>query len=174
MADPTGLTYVALAAAAASAAVGAVGAIRTSQAQAGAADYNAEVARQNAAATASQAQAASEMQHRQAEQRMGAAVAAYGASGVDTSTGSPSDVLSGMARDSTLDSLSTQYNYKLKGAGYVDQAQLDDANASNSRPAGYLSATSSLLTGAATAGKMRGGGTAIPSFGDNSYGFTMP
>lgn len=148
--------------------------MQQAHAQAAAQNYNAQIATQNASTTMAQGQAASDAQSREAERKMGAAVAAYGASGVDTGSGSPADVLADSARQATLDNLSTQYNYKLKALGYSDQATLDSSASSNSTTAGYLNAAGALVGGGAKAyGMNQGGGTAMPNMGGGSY-FSMP
>lgn len=130
-----------------SAAVGAAGAIRQGQATAAAQDYNAKIAQQNAAAALAQGKAADEALARDQRRRLGAAVATYGAAGVDLSTGSPVDVLGDMARSAALDRLSLKYNYKLKSLGYTDQASLDSAASSNSLTASQLMAGAQLAQG---------------------------
>lgn len=136
---------------AAAAAVSAVGAVKQGQAASDAANYNADIARQNAASAEAQGEAADAMLKRQQEQRMGAAIAAFGAAGVDLTSGSPSDVLADNARQSTLDRLTQKYNYKMRALGYSDQAGLDDSNAANSRTAGYFNGASAALQGASSA-----------------------
>lgn len=133
------------------------------EAEAGAAEYNATLARQNEAIALSQGAAAVEAQQRDFRRKQGKAIAAYGAAGVDPGAGSPLDVLAESARAATLDALTIQYNYTLKGRGYANQAALSDANASNARTAGYIAATSAVVNGASQAAA--GGGTAIPMFG---------
>ena len=144
MADP--VTW-GVAIAAVGATVNAVGAIRQGQAAGAAADYNAKIASQNAQIADAQGEAAAQAQQRDAQRRMGAAVAAYGASGVQMSDGSPADVLADSARMAELDKLTTKYNYKLRALGHSNQAALDSASASNYRSSGYVSAAGSLLSG---------------------------
>lgn len=135
----------------------AVGAIRQGQAAANAENYNAQVAEQNAQIAESQGQAAGEAQKRESQRRMGAALAAYGAAGVSTSDGSPTEVLAESARMAELDNLTLKYNYRLKGLGYANQAELSRANAVNSRTAGYLSAYGSLASNTASMVNSYGG-----------------
>lgn len=150
----------------ASTAMGAIGAVRQAQAQAGAMRYNAQIAEQNAQIANAQGAAAAEAQQREAQRRIGSAIASYGASGVDVGTGSPVDVLADSARQSALDNLTVKYNYKLRAQGYLNQAELDRTGASNAVQAGYMNATSALLRGGAQAYDMRpGGGTSIPTTG---------
>lgn len=148
----------------ASAAISAAGAIKTSQAQAASQKYNAAVAEQNAQITEAQGAVAAEAQSREAQRRIGAAVAQYGASGVDLATGSPADVLAESARNAALDNLTLRYNYKLRALGFRNQANLDYAGAEASKQAGYFSAASALVGSAA---KMYGGfgGGSSPTFG---------
>lgn len=137
------------------AAMSAVGAVRQAQAQAGAARYNAQVAEQNASIAMAQGTAASEQQQRDSARKMGAAIASYGASGVDVSSGSPADVLADSARQSALDNATIKYNARLRAMGFTEQAALDRSGADNSESAGYINATSSLLN---SAGKAYGSG----------------
>lgn len=165
------MAMVAVAAMVASAAIAAVGAVRTAQAQSAAADYNSKVASLNAQAAEQQGQAAAEAQQRDSQRRIGTALASYGASGVQTDTGSPTDVLAQSARDATLDNLTIKYNAKMRALGYQMQGNLDSANASNTASAGVLSGTAAMLGGLGAAGGMyygRGAGaaaTGTPSMG---------
>jgi hypothetical protein len=143
--------------------VSAVGAVRQGQAQAGAAEYNAQLAEQNAQVATAQGAAAAEAHGRDTQRSMGRALAAYGAAGVQTDTGSPADVLAESARGAALDNLNIKYNAKLRAMGLQAQAGLDRANASNAKDASYLNATSALLSGGAKAMSM--GGTGTPSLG---------
>ena len=148
----------------ASAAISAAGAIKMSQAQATAARYNAQVNEQNAQIAEAQGAAAAEAQSREAQRRIGAAVAQYGAAGVDLSTGSPADVLAESVRNATLDNLTLKYNYKLRALGFRNQANLDYMSADASRQAGYFSAAGALVGGAAKVYGGYGGGSS-PTFG---------
>ncbi|MCA8254812.1 hypothetical protein LGM89_16180 [Burkholderia sp. AU31624] len=169
MADPISMSTVLMAS---SAVIGAVGAVRAGQAQAGAANYNALVAQQNAGITNAQGVAAADAQWRNAERRIGSSIAAFGGSGVQGSTGSPTDVLADNVQNATLDNLTTQYNYKLRGLGFQDQASLDQAQASNASTASYLSAAGGLAgaAGQATYMSKGGGGYPIPGYGYGGYG----
>lgn len=135
---------------ASAATVSAVGAIRQGQAAAASANYNAAVARMNEDAANSQSIAASEALQRDQQRRIGAATAAYGASGVQLSDGDPADVLAESARAASLDLATLKYNYRLKGLGYQAQANLDESNAKNSRTAGVLGAMSAVTNAGAS------------------------
>ena len=134
----------------------ALGAVRQGQAAAASADYNAKVAEQNAQIANAQGNAAVEAQQRDAQRRMGAAVAAYGASGVQLSDGSPMDVLEESARNSALDAATLKYNYKLRSMGFQNQANLYSAQSGFATTAGELNAWSSVASGTANAIKFGG------------------
>ena len=154
-------------------AMAAAGAIKQGQAASDAATYNSQVAQINAQVADSQSIAASEAQGRDAQRRIGAATAAFGASGVQLSDGSASDVLAESARNAALDNLTLKYNYKLKRMGLLDQAGLEAANAKNASAAGYLSAAGAVAAGAGKAYSMSGGGAAIPQMGGNPYPYSF-
>jgi hypothetical protein len=144
--------------------ISAYSAVRAGQAQSAQAKYMGKVAQQNADATLQQGAAAQAAQRKDAMRKLGLMEANYGASGVDSSTGSPLDVLSDSVGQSTLDNLNTKYNYQLKALGYQNSAALDDATASNATTSGYLSAAGSLLGGAGKAyGQYSGTGTPVTS-----------
>lgn len=165
------LLPIAIGLSAAGTALSVVGAIRSSQAQSAAADYNAKIASMNAQAATQQGEAAAEAQQRDSARKIGASLAAFGASGVQTDTGSPADVLAQSARDATLDNLSIKYNAKMRALGYQAQSGLDSASASNSSSAGILSGTAALLSGAGSAAGMYYAGTRpTPATGTPSMG----
>lgn len=155
------MAWVALA----SAAVSAVGSIKQGQAQADAANYNAAIAAQNATIAQQQGVAAVEAQRRDSARAIGRMKALYGASGVQSDSGSPVDVLADSASMAELDALTTQYNYRLKALGYENQAELDRSNAKNARTSSYLNAASQVMNGMTSYGKMSGGSSSIPFFG---------
>jgi hypothetical protein len=144
MADP--VTWAAIFAAAGTT-VAVAGALKQAQATEDAAKYNQDVAEQNAQIADAQGAAAVEGHRRDVQRQEGAAIAAYGASGVQLSEGSPVDVLAESARSSTLDELTIKYNYKLKALGYTSTARLEGMNASNAKTAGYFNAASTGITG---------------------------
>lgn len=143
-------------------AMAAVGAIRSANAKASAADYNSAIASQNAMVASEQGEAAAQAQSRDAERRIGQGVAAYGASGVDVGSGSPTDVLADSARSAMLDNLTIKYNASLRAAGYKDQSLLENANSQEATTSGYLAAAGAVVGGL---GRMYGGGMGGQSFG---------
>jgi hypothetical protein len=130
--------------------VAAVGAVRSAQAQSAAANFNSRVAKQNANAAIAQGDAAAQLQEREAQRQRGSAIAAFGAAGVDASAGSPSDVLADSTREATLQASTTRYNYNMRALGFFDQSELDAAQAKNDMSAGWMNATSTILSGASS------------------------
>lgn len=114
--------------------------------------YNAAVARQNAEIARQQGIAAVEAQQRDAARRIGAATAAYGASGVQMDVGSPVDVLVDSARNAELDRLTVQYNYALRALGYQQQEKLDLFGAKAARTSSLFDAFGAVATYGARGG----------------------
>lgn len=142
---------MAVAAMIAAAVVTAYSAVRSGQAQSAAASYNAKVADQNAEAMRQQGAAAQEQQRQDAMRKLGLMQANYGASGVDPSTGSPLDVFADSVQKSTLDNLTTKYNYQMRALGYQNSSTLDSFQSDQASTSGYLNAAGSLLGGASKA-----------------------
>lgn len=173
MADP--ITWGVILAGA-GAAVSAVGAIKQAQAASAAADYNAAVSSQNAQIAEAQGEAAAQAHQRDTQRRIGAMVAAYGASGVQGADGSPADVLADSVRSATLDNLTLKYNYKLRALGYQNQSQLDQFNSKTAMEGGYWSAASSLISGGSKVASFYGASPNSGSTGNlNPFGaWTRP
>ena len=137
-------------------AMSAVGSLTQSSAQAGASRYNAGIANENAVIAEQQGNAAAEAQDRDARRKIGAAVASYGASGVDGGSGSAAEVLMDSARMAALDHLTVKYNYQLRANSYRNQASLAETNADNAETSGVFNALGGIGKGL---------GSAIPMFG---------
>lgn len=131
--------------------ISAVGAMSAAKANAQAANYNATIASQNAQVSLDQASAQVAIQQKQARQVEGSLIASVGASGV-TMEGSPTDVLQMSVTNAALDAETIKYEGRLKATGYANQAELDRIAAKTATQQGYLTAASSLLTGAGQAG----------------------
>lgn len=148
----------------ATAAVGAYSAIQAGKGQEAqyksaqqAADYNAEMQRQNAAVARQQAGAREEAQRRQARQVLGEQRAALSQAGIGLS-GSAADVYGQSAANAELDALNIRYEGELDARGLLAQSQLTSyegqvsgMNAKSAKRAGYVNAASSLLSGATSA-----------------------
>lgn len=139
------------------AAVSTAAAIRQGNAASDAANYNKQLEQQNAAAAQQQAAQAQAQQQREMGLKLGSLAANTGASGVDSSTGSPLDVLSDSIQQGTLDNLNIKYNYQLKALGYSNSAGLDSSEANNATTSGYLNAAGSALGGASQVAKYYAG-----------------
>jgi hypothetical protein len=111
------------------------------------ANYNATV-QQNAAKDAENRGAIAAAQHdQQTRQMIARQNATMSASGIDTSTGSPLDILTGTAGMGKLDSLQILNNAQRTAAGMNAQAGLDLFQGNAAQNAGYFNAGGSILGG---------------------------
>jgi hypothetical protein len=148
----------------ASSGIGAIGAMQQGQAQAAAANYQAQVARnsqQVAEQNARYAIQAGQSRAQTEDIRTGAVVgqqaAAQAASGIDITTGSPVDVRESTRQMGRLSSLNIMqnanlqaYGYRTQATGFGAQAGLDTAQAGFAKQAGFIGAGTSLLGGASS------------------------
>lgn len=148
---PQAIPIIAEVAAIAGAAVAVYGAVQAGNQRAKAAQYNKDVAAQNAKIATEQGAEAALQSQRDTARKIGAMQANYGASGIDASTGTPLDVLTDSVRQGTLDDLTIKYDYSLRAAGYTNTSTLDGMEASNDTTSGYLNAAGAALGGTATA-----------------------
>jgi len=124
--------------------------MKQGQAAEQAANYNANVARQNAIAAKNQAVEDERSFRVQTRQALGDIRSGYAASGV-TLEGSPEDVLYQSASNAELDALKIRHGGELKAMGYENSAALSIMEGANARESGYLSAAGMLLQGSANA-----------------------
>lgn len=103
------------------------------EAVAKASEYNAGIALRNAEIAKFQGEIALEDQAKLATKTLGAARAAYGASGVTAASGSAIDVLAESAANAARDRYMLKFNTDLKVQNFNDQATLDNMNARNAR-----------------------------------------
>lgn len=127
-----------------------------------AADYNAAIADRNAGIARQQAEQDAQAQQRQARLQQGAAVAAYGKSGVAIE-GSPLDVLEQSASLAELDRQTILYRGELRAMGYADDANLSQFQGKAAMQQARSSAASTILMGGAKAAGMYGGGSSAGS-----------
>ncbi|MBD1412793.1 hypothetical protein NUJ30_08765 [Burkholderia contaminans] len=160
------LAEISIAMTAVSAGVAAYGAIKQGQAQSAALQYQAQVAANNqkiANQYAQQAIADGEnkvaAKQQQTAQMIGAQRAAMAANGIDLDSGSPLRLQQDTAKLGNVDALTIRnnaareaYGYQVQGLSYGQQAQLDEAGASNAVTAGNLNAFSSIIGGASSIG----------------------
>ena len=131
--------------------VQAYGQYKQSQQQAAVYKYNAQVA-QNNAASSRNAAAIDMYQIREKNKRVLATQRArYAKANLQLSMGSPLEIMAASARQGELDAQVARYRGELGAAGYEAQASLLISQAKSIRQAGVISATSSLLSGAAGA-----------------------
>lgn len=167
MADPVTIGVLV----AASTAMTAVGTIQQGQAAASQANaqqqaqqYNAIVKKQNAALARQQAGAREEQQRRGARQVLGQQRAALAQAGIGEG-GSALDIEEQSAVRAELDALTIAYEGELQAKGLLASAQQDiyqgevaAAAGENAKTASYISAGSSILSGAASYGYYSSGG----------------
>jgi hypothetical protein len=184
--DPATLAVVSLATTVASAGIGFMGAQQQASAQAASANYQAQVARNNAVIQQQNAARAAQTGRAQAQQQdlknaatYGGVLAAEGASGIDLSTGSPRQVQSSAQQVGRLDTLNIAdraaqqvRGYQINALSDTAQAQLDTMQAQNAQTAGTISSAGSIIGGASSfADKwQRFQTTGVPGFGGTTPG----
>lgn len=150
--------------------LGGVGAAMQGEGNAQASQYNAQVAQRNAVIARDQGEAAAQAQQRAASRQMGSMLANYGASGVQTDSGSPLDVLADSARMAALDNLTIKYNAALRAQGFESESALENSRAKASRTSGILGAGTSFLRGYGMYAQMgSNSGKTAANFADWSY-----
>ncbi|MDP3939805.1 MAG: hypothetical protein Q8R92_16935 [Deltaproteobacteria bacterium] len=112
-----------------------------------ASEYNAGIAERDAGIAREQAARDADAQKRGTLRAIGAARAAYGASGI-TVEGSPLDVLESSAAAAELDRQNILYKGELRAMGYQETAALDRARGKAATRQGYMQAGSAILMGA--------------------------
>jgi hypothetical protein len=146
----------------ASTAVGVYGSMQSAAAQSKAANYQAQVAANNATIADQNARYAKQAgaekaaeESLQGRARLGAAITGQAAGGLDVNSGSALDV---QATDRAMNKLDTEqvlnnaalnaYGYRSQATGFSANSQLDKMAASSALTAGDINATGSLLSGA--------------------------
>lgn len=163
--------------AAVGAGVSAVSAIQQGNAAKAAADFNASISMQNAEIARSDAAAQATQIERENALRLGAIRAAQGKSGGAADSGSVLDVLGDQAAQGELERQYAVYQGEQRARGFVNTANLDTASGKAAQKAGYMKAGAELLSGAAKAGDMynrgnnlkRTGGISVSSYDDPGY-----
>ncbi len=166
------------------------GAVMQGYSQSQAANYNAQVARnnqiiaqQNANLALQQGQVAEQAQQQKTAQMIGGLEAQEGASGVELSSGSPLSVRSSAAETGELDALTIRYNAQLQARNYMTQASSFGAQAGLYSAQSNWAVANSILGGASSVSdkwlnyQLRGvfgnsAGLLTQSSADNPYAFT--
>lgn len=142
-------------------AMSAAGSIQQGNAQAASANYQSQVAannaiisEQNAQAATAAGEAAVQSQQRRTASTIGATRTIQGASGLEVNSGSNAAVQNSESELGNLDALTirntyarTAYGYRAQGNNYTAQAALDEASAKNSQLSGYMGAIGSIVGG---------------------------
>jgi len=158
--DPVTIGVISLASTVIGGGVSLMGQMQTANANASAANYQAQVARnnqtiaeQNATYSRQAGVVEAEQQSQKTARLVGAEIAGQGASGIDPTTGSPAEVVRGTREMGRLDMLNLVQNAELRARGFNIEASNQGANAglltqqaSNARTAGLFGAAGSLLT----------------------------
>ena len=140
------------------------GASRTAQAQADAANYQAQVARNNSILAQQQRDYSLQQgaidesnQKLKTGQILAAEQAGFAASGVDTASGTPADVMESSAELGSMDALTirnnatrTAYGYQVQADAATSQGQLFTAQAQNDLTAGNANMLASFIGGASS------------------------
>lgn len=111
------------------------------------ADYQAQVAANNAEAVRKQGEAAASEQQRQNSARLGQQRAVFAALGVDPNTGSALRIQEDTAEAGGLDVANIRHNALLQGMGFDQTATLQTAAGRNATAAGEAAASSAAMGG---------------------------
>ena len=161
-----GIASASLATGLVSAGVGAAGAISSAQANSANANYQAQVAKNNAitanqnAEYATQAgQEKAQEQSLKAREQQGAVTTALAANGLDVNSGTPADVektereTGELGTEQTVDLAALQaYGYRTQSTNFAAESGLQTAEAGQASTAGAVSATGGLLGSASSLG----------------------
>lgn len=161
MCDPITMTAMTVA----STAISAFGKIQEGKAAQQSANYNAQVAAnnatiatQNASLRMAQGNAAVEQEQMKNRAKIGAITANQGASGVDINSPSFTDVRSSAAETGMLNAINIRsnaareaYGYQVDSSNATAQSQLDRAQGKQAKAASYIGAGSTILGGASKA-----------------------
>ncbi|CAB4127172.1 hypothetical protein UFOVP78_58 [uncultured Caudovirales phage] len=113
--------------------------------QAAANKYNAKVAENSAIGAVQQGTANEALLHARNTKQLGAVANAQGATGIQTGSGSPLDVMADMAGGMALDQAMARWNGDSRANAYGAQATLDRTAARTARTSGNMGAAGTLL-----------------------------
>ncbi|MDI3306835.1 MAG: hypothetical protein QJR07_06995 [Acetobacteraceae bacterium] len=117
------------------------------KAQQNAANYQAQVARNNAEAARQAGEAQAQQIYREGAQRLGLQRATLAANNADLGFGSALNIQRDTAEATGLDAATARYNALTQGIGLENQATLLRAQGQNARAAGDWQAAGTLLSG---------------------------
>jgi len=141
-----------VAATVAGAAMSAYGAVKAGDDAKDAANFNADIQRKQAIQTENTA-ADNAAQQKEKGRRLAASQVAQGAAGgIETTSGTMSDLVAETTKYSELDSLRITNNAARQAWGYKSQADLDLYKGDQAQTAGYMNAAGSILGGLGSVG----------------------
>lgn len=145
---------------------------------------NAKIAQQNSAYAAAEGEQNTNAALMKTRAEVGAIKASQAASGVDVDSGSAVDVRSSAAETGELNAINIRseaarkaYGYQTEAAGYSGQAGLDKSAASNDAAAGDIGADASIIGGLGKAGEdytKYGAGNSVNSGTDEFFSDMLP
>lgn len=109
--------------------------------------YNARIDSYNQSVAVQQGQIAQMQVERQATEFIGENISRAGASGFSSTRGSAADVLAASMYNASIDASTAKYNYDVRAKAYGMEANLQRQQAGYESQAGFLNASSDLLTG---------------------------
>jgi hypothetical protein len=142
------LPLISLAVTAVSAVGSAINSSEAGAAQQNAANYNAQVAANNASIASQVGQANAQQAAIQGRIQAGKIAAAEGASGFDSNSGTPLMLLSNQAAQSSLNQQNALFQGQQQANSFANQSQLDTYQGQQAATAGNNQAVAGLLTGA--------------------------
>lgn len=152
--------------------ISAYGQLQQGAAAKAAGEYNANIARINEAQINAESPIAVQQVAHRAEMAIGKARAQFGASGVQSTTGSALAVLQQSASQAALDEALVKHSYDMKAFGYESTAVLDIFEGNQAASSSQFAAAGSLLgASGGAAGKMGGGGGGDSSGGSSGGSF---
>lgn len=128
------------------------GSVLQGQAQGKAYEFNAAVERQQAGASLDQSYVKARETEDQIARRQGQAKSAFGAAGVVSTTGSALHVLNDIASEGEMARQLQLYQGRVNATSRQQQADVDRAQASAAKAAGWISGASTLLSSASQQG----------------------
>jgi hypothetical protein len=131
----------------------AFGLFQSGQQQKAAANYNAQIAGQNATVARESGALTEYQQKKNLEAMVGTQAAQFAAGGVSVTSGSPIDVMTDTLSKGYLDIAINKYSTELAARGYESQAAMDKYEGNQAATEGTFKAGLSLLKAAADAEK---------------------
>lgn len=129
----------------------AAGSYYTGQSTANALDAQAQLNTENAQLATEQGQFDAMRQGMIASQKLGAMRANYGASGVESTSGSVMDVMQSSAMNAEMDTANILHGAQVKAINYANEANMEKLGANNAVNASYLNMFASVVGGGAGA-----------------------